>query len=179
MLGKSFPSVARVVVPPRKGRKLALPLLAAALLAGCGGGSAGGTSPSTKLMARDGFSTRVPVGWQLRVHDRTSEARKGAAVVSVSVFPLARPFTPALWPRAVPQLDRVARELARGEGATVASSETTTIGRSRGRVYVLDRRGAEERVGFVLAGRREYQLYCHAAGSACDRLFASFTIRRA
>jgi hypothetical protein len=179
MLGKSFPSVVRVVLPPGNGRKLAAAVLGVALvMAGCGGAT-NRRSGTAKPLARDGFTVAVPAGWQVRVHGRTSEARSGRALVSVTVFPLARAFVPALWATAVPQLDRVAHELARGEGATVTSSETTTIDGSRARAYTLDRNGVEERVGFVLAGRREYQLYCHAAGSACDQLFSSFRIRRA
>jgi hypothetical protein len=178
MLGKSFPSVARVVLPRSNACKLALVALAAALLAaGCGGSS--GRSSSSKRVAGGGYSFRAPADWQVRRRVRAVEARDGSALVSVTTFPLARAFEPALWAQAVPELDRVARQLAATEHARLTTSMTTTLGGRKARVYLLVHDGVQEKLAFVLQDRREYQLFCHGAGGACDQLFGSFRISAA
>ena len=35
---------------------------------------------------------------------------------------------------------------------------------------------ADERLVYVLRGKREYQLFCNAESSVCDRVFATFTL---
>jgi len=150
-----------------------------ALVAGGCGGSSGTSSSATKRVSGAGYSFRAPAAWQVRRRIRSVEARDGSALVSVTTFPLARAFVPGLWAKAVPELDRVARQLASTERARLTTSMTTTIGGRKARVYLLVHDGAQEKLGFVLQGRREYQLFCHDAGSACDGLFGSFRISAA
>jgi hypothetical protein len=111
----------------------------------------------------------------------------GVETVAVSAFRLARPFRPALWPAAVRELDRVAGQLADrlSPTAEISPGRTTVVAGRRARVYDIRYERAErqlvERVGFVLDGRREFQLLCRwsveqaAVGmEACGQLFRSF-----
>jgi hypothetical protein len=111
----------------------------------------------------------------------------GPESVAVAVFRLAKPFRPALWDEAVVELNDVAARLAERLGSTarVIGSESTTLDGRRARSYVItytrDGRAMEDRVVFLLRGRREYQLTCRILvdGSdtdvqACDELAHSF-----
>ena len=101
--------------------------------------------------------------------------------MSVTRFKLARPYKTALFPKVSGELDGVASRLARAEHAKLAKSETITLAGRRARAYTIDRGGREERIAFVLAGRREYQLFCRydrgsRAEAACSSLFSSFRL---
>jgi len=87
----------------------------------------------------------------------------------------------------VPELDRVAAELARELAGRVEASRTIVVGGSRARQYELGyTRGGKslvERITFVLAGQREYQLLCRwEAAKAkpmrtpCAELVSSFRL---
>jgi hypothetical protein len=174
MLGKSFRSLARAVFPLSNARKLAL-LVLALVIAGCGGGSSAKQVAEQRIAAA-GFSFRAPAAWQVTRTLTSVTATRGNAIVSVTTFRLARPYRPALWPKVVPELDRVAKRLATRAHGTVRATETRTIAGRKARVYDIVRSGADDRIGFVLSGRREYQLYCRHAGYACDRLLGSFSL---
>jgi hypothetical protein len=174
MLGKSFRSLAKGVFPRINPRKLA-PLALVAVLAGCGGGS-GAQQGGEQRVAGGAFSFRAPSAWQVKRTLRSVEARDGDAIVSVTVFRLARAYRPALWPKVVPELDRVAQQLAARVHGKVDSAATRTIAGRKARAYAISRSGVDERIAFVLDGRREYQLYCRGAGGACDTLLSSFTL---
>ena len=47
-----------------------------------------------------------------------------------------------------------------------------TVANRKVRAY----RYGDKRIGFVLVGKREYQLFCRHAATACDLLFSSFTL---
>jgi plasmid stabilization system protein ParE len=174
MLGESFRSVARAVFPLSNARKLA-PLVLAVAIAGCGGSSA--PKPTAgKRVAAAGYRFTAPAGWQVTRTPTSVAAKQGAAIVSVTTFRLARRFRPALWPEVVTELDRVAAQLAGRVHGKVRSAATRRIAGRRARVYEIVRGGEDERIAFVLNGRREYQLYCRGAGSACNTLLASFTL---
>jgi len=111
----------------------------------------------------------------------------GPESVAVAVFRLAKPFRPALWDEAVRELNDVAARLAErlGPTALVARSDSATLDGRRARSYVItygrEGRAMEDRVVFVLRGRREYQLTCRvlvdeddADVEACDELKRSF-----
>lgn len=170
--------MARLILPRLNPRKLALVLLVLALVAfvaGCGGSAH--TATKSRLVGGDGFVFRAPVDWKVRRSARTVQSKSGDALVSVTIFALPRPFRPPLWSKAVEELDRVARQLAKREQAKLTSSETTRIAGRPARVYELDHAGVQERLGFVLLGRREYELFCRGAGADCDMLFSSFDFR--
>jgi hypothetical protein len=119
-----------------------------------------------------------------------AENRDGPESVAVAVFGLAKPFRPALWDEAVSELNDVAARIAErlGPTALVVRSDSATLAGSRARSYLIthrrDRRAMQDRVVFLLRGRREYQLTCRilvddddADLEACDELKRSFRLR--
>jgi hypothetical protein len=120
-----------------------------------------------------GFTFQVPQGWSVSTPGDAVVAKHGSALVSVTRFPLLKAYDPATFGTVAKQLDRVAAQLAKQAGGTLDSKETTTVAGQRVRTY----RYGSKRIGFVLDGRREYQLFCSQAGDACDLLFSSFTLR--
>jgi hypothetical protein len=118
---------------------------------------------------------------------RAVGARRDSALVSATAFTLVKPYSPALFARAAKELDGVAAELAARSHGELKAQGTTTVDGRRIRAYRFTGRPAtgaayDERIGFVLEGRREYQLLCQAAsgagdpGGACALLFASFRL---
>jgi hypothetical protein len=170
-----------------------LPLILAGValvsLTACGGGS-NGTEPSGNPVVKGaGFRFEAPLGWTIKTTPTLGEARQdaaGTALTSATVFTLQKPYNPSLFPAAAKELDRVAAKLAAQSKATLTESQTVTVDGQRVRAYRLAVHPAsggsfDERIGFVLRGRREYQLLCRApAGSsdpdgACSLLYATFT----
>ena len=109
-------------------------------------------------------------------------------LVSATAYRLAKPYSPALFRRAAKELDGVAAKLAQASGGTVTESVTTTVDGQKIRAYRFTSHPAgkpatDDRIGFLLEGRHEYQLLCRApAGSgdpdgACALLFGSFAAR--
>jgi hypothetical protein len=90
----------------------------------------------------------------------------------VTTYTLQKPYSPALFAAAAKELDGVAAKLAAKAGAALKTKETVDVAGERIRAYSF---GAM-RIGFVLVGKREYQLLCENAGDACTRLFDSFTL---
>ncbi len=111
-----------------------------------------------------------------------TSVERGEQLVSVTVFPLGRPFQPALWDKTAPELDRVAVQLAAELGGRVATRAGATLAGHRARTYDISfKRGGKnvvERIAFILQGRREYQLLCRFVGddSACRHFRQSFTL---
>jgi hypothetical protein len=174
MIRKSFRSLGTRLLPPANPSKL-VAILLLAILAGCGG-SASKSTPDQRIQA-GGFAFRAPAGWEVKRTFRIVAARQGDALVSVTIFRLSRPFRRELWQQIVPQLDRVAQQLASREDAKVARSRTVTLNGHDVRTYDLRRpNGTTERIGFVLFGRREFQLYCRGDDAACSLLFSSFRL---
>jgi hypothetical protein len=167
------------------------PLLALACvlatLAGCGGG---GDEDAQRTVAGPGFTFSAPASWGVETGGRSGSASPhpgGIQLVSVRVFRLARPYSPELWETVVPELDRVAGELADQLGGRIASSSLVVVDGRRAKRYDIryDRDGTEilERTAFVLEGRREFQLVCrHEAADdgdgprACATLFSTLRL---
>jgi hypothetical protein len=153
--------------------------LAVLLLAGCGGGAA---PPAPQSVTGDGYRFAAPAGWRVTRAGRMTSAVSGEQLVSVTVFPLPRPFQPALWDKAAPELDRVAAQLATQLGGRIRSRAGVTLAGHRARTYdIAFERGGKavvERIAFILEGRREYQLLCRFAGddSACREFRTSFRL---
>lgn len=139
------------------------------MLAACGSGK---HAAQTQAVGGSGFSAEVPAAWRVTQTRSGIVARRGGALVSVTVFPLRRPYRPSQFDEAAAELDRVADKLAAQAGATVGERLTTTVADRRIRAY----RYARTRVGFVLAGRREYELLCVGQSDACALLFSSFAL---
>ncbi|MHB8469347.1 MAG: hypothetical protein ACYDCH_06275 [Gaiellaceae bacterium] len=102
----------------------------------------------------------------------------------MAVFRLRKPYEPAAFRATVKVLDGIAAKLAARSRAMLTGRATTTIDGRRSRAYRYSRTtelGFDSRIGFVLVGSREYELYCQdAAGrgdisGACSLLFESFS----
>jgi hypothetical protein len=120
-----------------------------------------------------GFTAAVPQDWLVARSGRKLTVRSGSSVVSVTLFPLRKAYDESQFDAAAKTLDRVAATLAGRSGAKIDKAETVTISHRQARSYVYGAR----RIGFVLAGRDEFQLYCSDAwSSACDLLYSTFTL---
>jgi len=115
----------------------------------------------------NGFTFEVPRGWNVTRPPRAVVARRGDGLVSVTRFPLVKPYDPEKFGAVTKELDRVAARLD-----PAAQGETVEVADRKVRSYTYD----DKRIAFVLDGRREYQLYCSRAGGACDLLFSSFAL---
>jgi hypothetical protein len=151
--------------------RAAFPLAVVFILAACGGSKRQET-PITAGVRGTGFTVQVPQGWTVTRPPTGIVARHGAGLVSVSIFPLVKAYDPARFAAAAKELDGVAAQLAKQAGTTLTRSETVTVADRKVRAY----RYGDRRIGFVLVGKREYQLFCRRAPSACDLLFSSFTL---
>jgi hypothetical protein len=185
MFGSSFRLLSGQFLPCRgrckQRNRIAAAVLALAL-AGCGG-QGGRSETATRRVSGNGFAFSAPAEWKLtRVGQRTSASPGGDSpeLIAVETFRLTRAYRPALWPRVVPELDGVARTLAARLGGTLAESRSVIMDGRRARQYQIHYTSGKtpltQRITFVLAGRREYQLSCRwrtdspgLARAACDR----------
>jgi len=87
-------------------------------------------------------------------------------------FPLLKTYDPAEFAAVTKELDSLATRLAHSVGAKRATGQTTNVAGRKVRSY----RYGDRRLGFVLEGKREYQLFCRPVSAACDLLYASFTL---
>jgi hypothetical protein len=158
-------------------------LLAVLAVAGCGGRGGDGEASAQALSGR-GYRLAAPAGWEVKRAARTLSAQSDDRLVSVTVFTLTRPYRPALFRAVVPELDRVADDLARKLGGEPRPGRTLVVGGRKGRAYETSfTRGDadfDQRVVFVLDGRSEYQILCRwpkgEDGTFCDRAVASFKL---
>ena len=119
-----------------------------------------------------GFTFEAPEGWRVTTPADGVVVRKGRALVSVTRFPLVKAYDPAEFDAVAKELDGLAMRLARQAGQQRATGQTTTVAGRKIRAY----RYGDRRLGFVLEGKREYQLFCAPAGAACDLLYRTFTL---
>ena len=137
-----------------------------------------------------GFRFSAPQAWSVHATATSASAKSSGtppATVSAAVFRLVKAYSPARFAEATKELDDVAAELARKAGGSITESATTTVAGRKIRAYRFSARSAEgqryeNRIGFVLSGRREVQLLCQVpAGAgdpdgACGLLFDSFKL---
>ncbi len=129
-----------------------------------------------------GFTFSAPGGWTIRRTQTSVAARKGSSLVSVTEFTLQKPYDPALFDRAAKELDGVAAKLAAQGGATLIERATTTVDGRKIRAYRFANGSVQTKIGFVLMGRREFQLLCQTPpgtsdpDGACALLFAMFSV---
>jgi hypothetical protein len=157
-------------------------------LAACGGASKQGRPAGSAVVKGSGFQFEAPSGWTTKTSGGSTEARLDAAgrtMVSATTFTLLKPYSPNLFARAAKELDRVAAKLALQSKSKLSESKTVTVDGKKIRAYRLTVHPTsgpsfDERIGFVLLGKREYQLLCRApVGSgdpsgACALLYATF-----
>jgi hypothetical protein len=161
--------------------KALLPLILLFILSACGGAAKPTAVPST-LLHGPGFTFSAPHGWTVRRAATSVGARKGSSLVSVTEFTLQKPYNSALFDRAAKELDGVAGKLAAQAGATLTERATTTVDGRKIRVYRFANGSVQTKIGFVLIGKREFQLLCQMpAGTTdpdrgCALLFASFSV---
>src|SRR5438067_6363918 len=134
----SFRRPSSRVYPPVRSLILAGACAASAVagLAACGGGS---TKPAGEQAVRgSGYVFRAPADWNVTRHDRTAAVApkpNSPELVSVSVFPTAKPYKPELFQKAIPEIDRVARNYAARLGGTVTGSSTVSLVRREVRPF--------------------------------------------
>jgi hypothetical protein len=178
------------VYPRRRSLNLvgACALVAAIFVAGCGGGGGGsstGGPPQTVYGA--GFLFHAPGKWHVsRTQDQVAASPKPISpeLVSVSVFPLQRVYTPDLYDREVSrELDPYSVKLAKQQQGKVVASKDVVVAGIRSRQYELSypRSGKQlgERITFVFRNKTEYELLCQWDASKsepgyCTQLTASF-----
>ena len=119
-----------------------------------------------------GFTFSVPAGWKTGRTLREVTVRSGKSLVSVTTYTLLKPYRPALFAAAARELDGVAGKLAAAAGTAVTEKQTVDVAGGKIRAY----RFGSTRIGFVLVGKREYQLLCENPGDACTLLFKSFSV---
>ena len=152
------------------------------MLSGCGGGRAG-----DRVVAGTGYTFRAPSDWHLVRSAREVSVSAGsdrADLVGVSRFALRRAYRPALWAKAVRELDGASAAIARQQHGSVTGAETVTISGQKARryrvAYVVGAKKLVEELVFVLRGKTEYLLLCrYEQGSShrvCDMLRASFRL---
>jgi hypothetical protein len=96
----------------------------------------------------------------------------------VTTYTLQKPYRPALFAAATTELDRIAAKLAAEAGGKLTEKQTVQVDGKEIRAY----RFGTTRIGFVLVGKREYQLLCELppdgrdADGACGLLFKSFSL---
>jgi hypothetical protein len=157
-------------------------------LAACGGASKQGRPAGGAVVKGLGFQFEAPSGWTTKSSATSTEARRDAAgrtMVSATAFTLLKPYSPKLFDRAAKELDHVAAKLALQSKSKLSESKTVTVDGKKIRAYRFTVHPAsgpsfDQRIGFVLIGKREYQLLCRApVGSgdpngACALLYETF-----
>jgi len=157
--------------------RVVLPLALLLILPACGSGTK--SHPvSTRVVRGPDYSFSAPGGWRTSRTERAVAVRSGASRVSVTNYTLQKPYRPALFAAAAKELDGIAAKLASEAGETLSEKQTVRVDGQRIRAY----RFGTTRIGFVLVGKREYQLLCQFppggkdADGACDLLFKSFNV---
>jgi hypothetical protein len=119
-----------------------------------------------------GFTFSAPAGWSTSRTLRAVRVQSGKSQVSVTTYTLQKAYSPALFAAAARELDGVAEKLAAAAGVPLTEKQTVDVAGEKIRAY----RFGTTRIGFVLVGKREYQLLCQNAGDACTLLLNSFTL---
>jgi len=172
----SFRFVTARLIPRHMRRKQTL-LLAAVILAGCGGSSVA----KPQVVAGPGYRFAAPAGWKIERAPRQTSATSDSELVRVATFALVKPYRPALFGRVATELAARMDEVAKQEGGTVSGGRAVIAGGVRSHSYVVKAGDHDDEYTFVLVGMREYQLLCRrrssSSDSACRQLIASFLLR--
>jgi hypothetical protein len=170
---------------------VAVAALTAFAVAGCGGSASGKVEPvPLQKVSGPGFTFSAAEDREIERTPRSVSvvpAEEGSQELeSVTIFPLIKPYRPALWPQAAEELDGVAERLAKSLGGEL-QGEPATVRRGglRGRMYEIayEREGVElrQRLTLLLSRRTEYQLLCRWEASddrpdACTDLEVTFRL---
>jgi hypothetical protein len=169
-------------------------MVAAFVAGGCGGSASGsaevGEPVAIQTVNGPGFTFTAPEPREIARTPRSvsvlPEEDGSPELESVTIFPLVKPFRPAVWPQASDELDGVAERLAKTLGGELEQDpQTVRIGGLRGRQYEIgyEREGLElrQRLTLLLSRRTEYQLLCRWEAAAdlpagCAELERSFKV---
>jgi predicted Zn-dependent protease len=161
---------------PRRRRCKQLLFLATLILAGCGGSSA--PEAQVKLVRGPGFRFEAPRGWRVERTQSQVSASRDSELVRVALFPLVKPYTPALFTRVEGELEARMTGIARQSRGTISGRQTVTAAGIRSHAYDVTVGDHVDQYTFVLAGLREYQLLCRRKASSdasfCETLQSSF-----
>jgi hypothetical protein len=155
----------------------------ALLLAGCGGGGGKKQQPAGTVVAGAGFTYVAPSKWTATVTARGAIAKQDEiTLVSVTVLPLTREYRASLFAKVARGLDVVADQLATRLHGAVTARQTVIVAGRRVRRYELAHGGLVDRVTFVLADKREFQLTCRwrtqdGEPGACAQLESTFRLK--
>lgn len=95
----------------------------------------------------------------------------------MTLFTLLKSYDPTRFAAAAKELDGIAARLAAQAGGKLTESATTIVAGRKIRSYRFESKAVPTRIGFVLVGKREYQLVCSGnTSSPCDLLFSSFIV---
>jgi predicted Zn-dependent protease len=151
-------------------------LLAALILAGCGGSSE--PKAQSQVVRGHGFSFSAPAGWRIQHSTQGSAASRGSELVQVSTFPLARLYTASLFTRVAHELGLRMKTIAQETGGKVTDMKTVTAGGVKSHRFDVTVDGHIDQYTFVLIRKREYQLLCRVKTSSssafCSDLLTSF-----
>src|SRR4051794_10868280 len=171
MIARSFHSVFARLVPAA----LLLPTL---ILAGCGGSTA--AQPTYQAVKAGGFRFQAPTGWSVKTAGRVTTAARDSELVQVATFPLAKPYTPALFDKVASEIAIRMAQVAHRSGGTIGGHSVATPGGIKSHVYDVKVADHVDQYVFVLRGKREYQLLCRRKSSSkedfCEQLIASFAL---
>jgi hypothetical protein len=172
MIVRSFRLVAGSLIPQVARYKQAPVLVAAVILAGCGG------SPQAKarIVAGPGYRFSAPGGWTVKRTRLAVTAMHGSDFVQVFSVPLVKTYTPALFGKVSRELEAQMQKLAGSDGRVEDGGDVTASG-VRSHVYRLTTAGGTAEYTFVLVGRHEYQLLCRTNDTAvCRQLQTGFQL---
>jgi hypothetical protein len=172
MLAGSFRLVTAGLIPRHFRCKQTL-LVAALILAGCGGSRE--PKAQWQVVRGDGFRFRAPAAWQVTRSAGRTTAKDDADFVQVSRFPLARAYTESLFSAVQGELAIRMAAVAKQVDGTVSGHHVVTVDGRRSHAYDVRVGGRTDRYTFVLRGKREFLLLCSADAAACDELAASFS----
>lgn len=163
--------------PPAASIPAAL-LLAATILAGCGGSQG---EKAAQRVAGPGFTFSAPGGWAVERHGARVSAGSGPELVQVVAFRLEKPYSAALFRKVATELDVRMAAVAGQTSGKLAGSSVVTAGGVRSHSYRVDAGKRVDQYTFVLRGLREYQLLCRREAShddaSCRLLLRTFRIR--
>jgi hypothetical protein len=151
-------------------------LLAAVILAGCGG--SGAPKRQQQTVGGPGFRFHAPAGWEVKRTKGSVSVSLDGALVEVSTFPLLKAYNSGLFARVARELRARMRQVAQQTGGRVSGAQTVTAGRIRSHSFDVTAGDHVDQYTFVLRGLREFQLLCRRKASdgddVCRELITSF-----
>jgi hypothetical protein len=151
-------------------------LLAAVILAGCGG--AGASKQQWQTVNGRGFHFLAPAGWKVERTKASVSASADGELAEVSTFPLLKPYSSSLFTRVATELRTRMHQVAQQTGGRLTGAQTVTAGRIRSHSFDVSAGDHVDQYTFVLRGLREFQLLCRRkasnGGDVCRELITSF-----